>query len=161
MKINWKSVVFAAICSYLLLLILGFLPAFLPVFLIAIKVSPTQMLTLDAILAPILLRLGMFVSFFLGALWVARKIESGFILHGVLVAVLVAIIARIVTSLALPLLLRHLHQSHGVSSTVQPYKIFPIVLFELLRIIAAAVGAYIGGKWRAKPQAEQLGALLR
>ena len=68
MKINWKQVVIGAIWAELLLMAIYF---------------PAKMYSVPAF--PAIAILAMVGSMFLGGLWVARKVESRFLLHGVLV----------------------------------------------------------------------------
>jgi hypothetical protein len=124
MKINWKRVVFAAIWSELLFYALWVTNA-----LTARYTGPSRLFLIAAIFE-------ILIPFFLGGLWVARKIESRFILHGVLVGILANILLAIVV--ALILLSQH--------ASPRDLNIFFGFLLMAMKIIGAVAGSYVGGK---------------
>jgi hypothetical protein len=104
-----------------------------------------------------------YILFFLGGLWVARRIESRFILHGLLVG----IFANVLIAIIFALLLVSLHGS-PVPLRLGAVRNFEVAMLSIpalrtiaFRTIAAMVGAYVAGKWRTKPQREHVGALPR
>ena len=120
MKINWKRVVIAAIWSELVLFVLFLLTVYY-------VSQPTRRMVN---------RLEWFGLLFLAGLWVARKINTYFILHGLLVG----IIANILFFPLIPLigLLLPASPRSGSGSGL-------LVSF-LLKMFAAAAGAYVGGR---------------
>jgi len=136
MKIHWKRVSIAGIWSELVLF--------------AIYLIILQKYQHTGTMFYILSYLDFVVLMFLGGLWAARKIESRFILHGVLVGIIaqaVWIVLVIVTSLTgiapdqiLP---------GGNESRVF---IFTKSFFSMLavKVLASAAGGYVGGRRRKK-----------
>jgi hypothetical protein len=120
MKINWGRVVNAGlIAEILLLLIYQFV---------------VQAYSSD-IVANLIMILGSFIFMLVGALWVGRKIESRFILHGFLVGV-VAVAYYVVRSLP-----------RVVSGEYANYWV--IALWgHTPKILGGIVGGYIAGKRR-------------
>jgi hypothetical protein len=140
MKINWKRIVIAAIWSELLLL--------------AIYV-PTRIYAGSA--GTVIAAVEMLIPTFLGGLWVARKIKSRFILHGVLVGVLTNVLYVALVPVLLLLLPQFQSQTQQIdpqSSGVVADQVdrFPTVLvvYVALKILGAAAGAYVGGRRRNK-----------
>ena len=84
--------------------------------------------------------LAMFGSMCLGGLWVARMIESRFILHGVLVGIVAGVVFY-----ALFFSFRSI-----VWPNEPPSPIANDVFAAALKILGAAVGAYVGGIRRKK-----------
>jgi hypothetical protein len=122
MKINWKRVVIAAVWSELVLFV---------VFLLTVYYVSQP-------IRRVINRLEWFGLLFLAGLWVARKINSRFILHGLLVG----IIANILFFPLIPLigLLQPGPSRSGSGSGL-------LVSF-LIKMFAAAAGAYVGGKFK-------------
>ena len=123
MNINWKRVVIAGIWAELLLLAI-YIPA---------KEYAGAAFIVIAVLA-------MFGSMFLGGLWVARMIESRFVLHGVLVGIVAGVVFY-----ALFFSFRSI-----VWPNEPPSPIANDVFAAALKILGAAVGAYVGGIRRKK-----------
>jgi putative membrane protein (TIGR04086 family) len=128
MNINWKRVVVAAICSELLLLVIRF-----------------PFLRYDGLGGYALNLLTHFIPLFLGGLWVARKIESRFVLHGVLVGV----VANLLLVLMAPIFMRL------AEPTTE--RIAGALLSIPVKILASGIGAYIGGIRRKKLLSAQTG----
>ena len=128
MRINWKRVMVAALCSELLLLVIRF-----------------SLLRYDGPGRYALNLATHFIPLFLGGLWVARKIESRFVLHGVLVGVvanlLLILIAPIFMQLAEP--------------TTE--RIAGALLSIPIKILGSGIGAYVGGRRRNKLLSAQTG----
>ena len=118
MKINWKRVVIAGIWSEFLLFAI-YIPA-----------------RMYAGWAGILAMLG---SMFLGGLWVARKVEARFLLHGVLVGIFAGVVFYV---LLFAVILFWPKTDIGALSD----DIFATVT----KILGAAIGGYVGGKLRKK-----------
>src|SRR5512146_365529 len=121
MKINWKRVVIAAVCSELLLLAIRF-----------------PLLRYDGPGSYALNLLTHFVPLFLGGLWVARKIESRFALHGILVGV----VANLLLILIAPIFMRL------AEPTTE--RIAGALLSIPIKILGSGIGAYVGGRLRKK-----------
>jgi len=81
--------------------------------------------------------IGSFVFMLLGALWVARKIESRFILHGFLVGA-VAVMYYVIRSLP-----------DAISGQYQNYLQWAII-GHTPKLLGGIVGGYIAGKRKAK-----------
>ena len=173
-KINLKRVVFAAIWSVLLFCVLLLLVTYLTVArhiplpahagtAMPYSFSFVKTHTTFSPKLQILMRLGPYILFFLGGLWVARRIESRFILHGLLVGIFANVLLAIIFALLLVFLNVSLALLRPV--TVRPFDLtaLRITAFRViaLRTIVAMVGAYVGGEWRTKPQPGQIGALPR
>ena len=121
MKINWKRILIAAIWADLVAFI---------IYAIAYKFTQS----------PIIFILDFMGVLFLGGLWVTRKIESHFVLHGFLVGVGTNIIY---------LLLRPFDPgvaSEASLTAMQLVAIFSVII--LLKILGCMLGAFVGGKWR-------------
>jgi hypothetical protein len=139
MKINWKRVVIASIWSELLLL---------AIYIPTVKYAGSA--------ATVIVKVEMFVPLFLGGLWVARKIESRFILHGVLVGISANVLFAALV--AVLLLFRQFQsqapqiaqQSAGVVADQAVRAVINLAVEVGLKIVGAAVGAYIGGRRRKK-----------
>jgi hypothetical protein len=135
MTINWKRVVIAGIWSELLLLAI-----YIPTIRNAIAIPAFAIL---AIL--VLVFLG---PMFLGGLWVARKIQSRFVLHGVLVGIWANILYFPLIAVLWRMLGRQVI-SQGREMDPQVTLILGIVLV-VLKVLGAAAGAYVGGIRRKK-----------
>jgi hypothetical protein len=125
MKINWKRIVIAAVWSELVLFVL-------------------YLLTLLYVQGParrVIIRLEWFGLLFLGGLWVARKIDSRFILHGFLVG----LIANLLFFPLAPLigLFRPGPSRSGMLTT-------GVLISFVLKMLGACIGTYIGGIRRKK-----------
>ena len=123
MKINWKRVLIAAVWSE---------------FGVAAVYVPARLYGGSAFI-PIAI-LNFIVWMFLGGLWVARRIDSQFILHGALVGAFASIVWLFLGPIVLPgqvALLR------GFLGTLR-------LIFDPIKIPAAAAGAYIGGRLKRK-----------
>ncbi len=156
MKINWKRVVLAAIGLVLLWNALSLLEwSILPLIFVYFG-GPHGIHIISDSLTRFLLPLETWISFFLGGLWVARRIESRFILHGLLVGIFANVLFYIFYLLIFLFLPMHRPVYFPLPALSISY-----FVFTALKIVAAMVGAYVGGKWRTTPQTEQLGALLR
>jgi putative membrane protein (TIGR04086 family) len=127
MKINWKRVVIAAIWSELLLLAIYF---------------PAKFYAGSAFIAIALLT--MLGSMFLGGLWVARKVESRFLLHGILVGIFANVLFYILYFTLSPILMPN----------EPPSPIANHIFAALIKILSAAIGGYVGGKFRKKALAK-------
>jgi hypothetical protein len=128
MKINWKRILIAAIWADLVAFI---------IYAIAYKFTES----------PVIFILDFVGVLFLGGLWVTRKIESHFVLHGFLVGVGTNIIY---------LLLRPFDP--GVASEANLTAQQLVVIFSaiiLLKILGCMLGAFVGGKWRRAQLAAQ------
>jgi putative membrane protein (TIGR04086 family) len=125
MTINWKRVVIAAVCSELILFILFLLTA-------SFVSEPARR---------VINRLEWFGLLFLGGLWVARKIDSRFLLHGLLVGIIANILFFPLTPL-IGLLLKPGPPRSGASTG--------LLISFILKMLAAAAGAYFGGIRRKK-----------
>jgi hypothetical protein len=141
MKINWKRIVVAAICAEVLVCIL-----YIPTVGYTMKHQESAA-TVSIVLAP----LQMFIPLFLGGLWIARKIETHFVLHGALVGVFANVLyLSVVPTFLAPLLLGE--QFNIQSQDVGWHVILAITLFAvMLRILGAVLGAYLGMKRRKMP----------
>jgi hypothetical protein len=131
MKINWKRILIAAVCSELVLFVVW-------------------LLTVSYVSGParrMIVRLEWFGLLFWAGLWVACKIDSRFILHGLLVG----IIANILFFPLTPLigLFRPGSPRSGLSTG--------LLISFVLKILGAAIGAYVGGRWRKKQLSAQDG----
>jgi hypothetical protein len=126
MKIHWVRVLIAGVLAQLLLFAIHFL---------AVKyVGPATGIATSATI--ILLNwLGMP---FLGGLWVTRKIESRFVLHGALVGIIVSI-------LGIPLI-PVVYPQQAITSQIRA----TILLSDILKILGGTVGGYVGGRLRKK-----------
>lgn len=141
MKINWKRVVIAGIWSELLLLAI-----YIPTIRNAIAFPAFAILTIL-----VLVFLG---PMFLGGLWVARKIESRFILHGVLVGILANVLYVPLMSV-LSRLLGSQVISQGQKMDPQ-VMLFLGIIFVVLKVLGAVTGACVGGIRRKKQLSAQV-----
>ena len=133
MKINWIRVMFAAIWSELLLMAI-----YIPTIRYGTVFSSFILLAI--------LVLAFWGPMFLGGLWVARKIESRFILHGVLVGIF-ANVLYVALMPVLSLLIRSQFTSQAQRMDPQVVVILGI-MFVVLKVLGAAAGAYVGGRLR-------------
>jgi hypothetical protein len=142
MTINWKRVVMAGIWSELLLLAI-YIPT----------IRNTIAFPTFAILA--ILVLVFLGPMFLGGLWVARKIQSHFVLHGVLVGIW----ANILYVPLIAVLWRMMgHQVISRSRGMDPQATLILgIIFVVLKVLGAAAGAYVGGIRRKKLLSAQTG----
>ena len=121
MKINWKRVVIAGIWSEFLLLVI-YIPT-------KIYAGPT--------LLPIAI-LAMLGSMFSGGLWTVRKVESHFVLHGLLVGIIANVVFYV------PLFAFMLMSPNADIGSLSD-QIFAAVT----KILGAAIGGYVGGRlWK-------------
>ena len=135
MKIHWVRILIAAIWAELLLL--------------AIYVPTIRYgISLPAFIILAILVLVFLGPMFLGGLWVAGKIESRFILHGVLVGIL----ANVVYVPLMSVLSRSLGgQVISQGQKMDPQVILSLgIIFVVLKILGAAAGGFVGGRRRAK-----------
>jgi hypothetical protein len=130
MKINWMRIVIAAIWAEMLLFAIYLLAMLVPA-----GFARRTLVWLD-----------WFGLMFLGGLWVTRKIESRFLLHGFLVG-LVANILFFPLRPLLGLIRPTTAQSVSVSIITTG-----VVVSLVLKMLGAMAGAYVGGKLRAKTQ---------
>lgn len=85
-----------------------------------------------------------FVPMFLGGLWVAKKLESRYILHGVLVGIVANIVflpMGLLSSMILPATI--------TDPNVQISNLLMVIVFIaaiLVKILGSVFGSYIGGK---------------
>jgi hypothetical protein len=121
MKINWKRVVIAAIWSELVTF---------AIFQLARRYAGSAMEGIAC--------LDWFGLMFLGGLWVARKIDSRFTLHGVLVGIFANILFVMIL---LPAILG--------DQLPAGYWIGALPSFAI-KIAGAAAGGYVGGRLRKK-----------
>jgi putative membrane protein (TIGR04086 family) len=128
MRINWKRIVVAAICSELLLLVIRF-----------------PFLRYDGPGDYALNLLTHFLPLFLGGLWIARKIESRFVLHGVLVG----IIGNLLLVIMIPLFM--------FMSAPTKQRVISLLISIPTKILGGAIGAYVGGRRRKKLLSAQTG----
>jgi len=138
MKINWIRIVFAAIWSELLL--------------IAIYVPTMRYGMVFPAFIILAIRVLVFLGpMFLGGLWIARKIESRFILHGVLVGIFSNVLYVALVPV-ISLLIGRQYMSQAQKMDPQVVLILGII-FVLLKILGAAAGAYVGGRLRTQSPA--------
>jgi len=132
MKINWKRVVTAGILFEILLFL---------IYIAAQYAGPSR----QAIVG-----LTWFGIMFLGGLWVARKIESRFVMHGFLVG----IIANLLVFPLRPLfpLLRPADVQAELAEMANsgPGILGAILISFIIKILGSTLGAYIGGRLRKK-----------
>jgi putative membrane protein (TIGR04086 family) len=122
MKINWKRVVIAGIWSELLLTAIYF---------------PAKMYSVPGF--PAIAILAMLGSMFLGGLWAVRKVESHFVLHGLLVGIIANVVFYV------PLFAFMLMSPNADIGSLSD-QIFAAVT----KILGAAIGGYVGGRLRKK-----------
>jgi hypothetical protein len=123
MKINWKRIVIAAIWSEFLLLAI-YMPA---------KIYAVPAFPVIAILA-------MLGSMFLGGLWAVRKVESRFLLHAVLVGIMANVVFYVLFFTLMPIV-----EPNEPSQPIGNH-----IVAALIKILGAAIGGYVGGKFRKK-----------
>jgi hypothetical protein len=133
MNINWKRVLIAAIWSEVLLYVIYVLTR-----------------TYAGSAGRVIALVEMFVLMFPGGLWVARKIESRFILHGVLVGILANVLYFVlIPALRFLYLLLLGGQFQSQAPQAGSPQISSLVLLGLdvaLKTLGAAAGAYVGGR---------------
>jgi hypothetical protein len=125
MKINWKRVVIAAIWAELLLLAIYF---------------PAKFYAGSAFIAIALL--AMLGSMFLGGLWVSRKVESQFLLHGVLVGIFANVVFYV------PLFAFVLMSPNADTGSLSVH-----IFTAVTKVLGAAIGGYVGGRFKKKSPA--------
>jgi hypothetical protein len=133
MKINWKRVLIAAVWSELLLFAIYLLAGLIPAGL-----ARRTFVYLD-----------WFGLMFLGGLWVTRKIESRFVLHGLLVGLVANILffpLRPLIGLFWPMTARS-----GSSRIITT----GVLVSFVLKMLGAMAGAYVGGRRRKNLQSIQ------
>ncbi len=128
MKLNWKRVVIVGILSELLLLVIR-----------------VPFLRYDGPAPWAVNLLTHFIPLFLGGLWIARKIESRFVLHGVLVGV----VANLLLIVLAPLLLLLKEPSNQ--------QLTSLLISIPVKILGSTAGACVGGMRRKKQLAERSG----
>ena len=125
MKIHWGRFVIAGLAAEILLIL---------IFLSFVRLYGRGTASEAIVIG------GSFLFMLLGALWVARKIESGFVLHGFLVGI-VAVILYVIVSL--PTVLRGEYPgSYWLA----------VVYGHTPKLLGGIVGGYIAG--RRKPKAD-------
>lgn len=128
MKIKWKPVLIAGIWSEALLLVL--------------RIPITQYWGADA---PMYIGVILyFVPMFLGGLWVARKIESRYILHGVWVGIIANIVFPPMILLLSLIVPEQTSDQNAEISILLIVIVYTVAI--LVKIIGSAFGSYIGGK---------------
>jgi presenilin-like A22 family membrane protease len=131
MTINWKRVVVAAI--------------FAEVLLFAIYFPGRRQYADPSSDFRHIFSLCMLISMFLGGLWVARKIESRFVLHGLLMG----IAANVVYVVFRPLFVLSTPPRTSLDWTIY------FIVTTFLKMLPAAAGSYVGGRRRKKQLAAQ------
>lgn len=136
MKINWKRIVIAGIWSEIALFVIH----------LALQRKFT------GITFEILDHLNFFVLMFLGGLWVVRKVESRFLLHGVLVG----LVAQVLWGIVVVVLI--LSQMPGKQPSPDNARRLLIGFFVSLtvKVLGSAAGACVGGIRRKKPLSAQV-----
>ena len=129
MKINWKRVLIVGFISEIVLFALFQLVSLLPV-------GP---------LRETLVYLDWFGLMFLSGLWIARRVESQFALHGVLVGIVANILFVVIL---LPAIIR--------GQLPDGYWIVAFPSF-VTKIVGSTAGAYVGGRRRKKLLSAQTG----
>ena len=88
--------------------------------------------------------LSLFLSMFLGGVWITRKIESRFVLHGTLIGIVasILILAFLAFRLWIELTTRHVN-------AITPFLYLSISLV-IIQAIGGMFGGYIGGRRRKK-----------
>jgi hypothetical protein len=133
MKINWKRVVTAGILFEILLTLIYIAAQYAGSYRVAIVL------------------LDCFGIMFLGGLWVARKIESRFVMHGFLVG----IIANLLVFPLIPILplLRPTDVQAAIDNS-GPGIVMVRLVSVILKILGSTLGAYVGGRLRKKQFSE-------
>ena len=132
MKINWKRAVIAAIWSQLLLFAIHFL---------AVKyIGPATGIAIGTTI----ILLNWFGTPFWGGLWITRKIESRFVLHGVLLGVIVSLLGLPLIPIVYP------------QQAITPQIRATILLSDALKILGGMAGAYVGGRLRKRSLAQRM-----
>jgi hypothetical protein len=85
-------------------------------------------------------------ALFLGGLWVARRIQSHFILHGILVGIVGVVLFRFLLPLVTPLTQQL--PPEGAEPNIAGFMLFFIP--AIMKILASTTGAYVGGRRRTK-----------
>lgn len=127
MKIRWMRVVVTAILF--------------EVVLFAITVLLSLFIEVEAVL--VFVPVFVFVVGFPFGMWIARKLSSGFVLHGALVGV-------VATLIYLGLLLG---QFGSLTPVVEMYGPVSFFLANALKILGCVAGAYAGGRSRVPAHA--------
>ena len=130
MKVNWKRILIAAVWSE---------------FGVAAIYVPARLHGGPAFI-PIAL-LNFMVWMFLGGLWVSRRIDSKFLLHGALVGVFASVVWLFLGPMVLP---GQVSLWRGFLGTLR-------VILDPIKIPAAAAGAYVGGRLNRKKAATGAG----
>ena len=131
MKINWIRVVIAGILFEILLTLIYIAAQYAGSYRVAIVF------------------LDWFVIMFLGGLWVARKIESRFVVHGFLVGIIANLLFFPLRPL-LPLLRPTDVQAAMENSGPGIGMVMAILNSFIIKILGSTLGAYIGGRLRKK-----------
>ena len=123
MKINWGRVLNAGLIAEILLLL---------VYEFVVQLYGRGTASNVAVIG------GCFLFMLVGALWVGRKIESRFILHGFLVGV-VAVAYYVIRSLP------------GAVSGEYPMNYWLAALYgHAPKLLGGIVGGYLAGRWKTK-----------
>ena len=133
MKINWIRVVIAGILFEILLTLIYIAAQYAGSYRVAIVF------------------LDWFVIMFLGGLWVARKIESRFVMHGLLIG----IIANLLFFPLRPLL--PLPRPTDLQAEMEGpviVMVMIILISFIIKILGSTLGAYVGGRLRKKQFSE-------
>jgi len=120
MKIHWGRILIAALVAEALLVVL---------------VNISRRLSLSGAISTIIGYLSFVALMFLAALWVARKIESRFILHGTLVGF---------AAVAFYVILTFNATLRGqVQINVEYF------LLHIIKILGGAAGGFVAGRWKS------------
>jgi hypothetical protein len=132
MRIHWKPILITALWSELLLF---------AIYLAAMQYAGAY--------RDIMVYLDFILLMFLGGLWVARKVESSFVLHGVLVG----IFANILFIPLSPLIL--LIQPTVLQDERTSQIFIEIIVDCAVKILGSTAGGYVGGRLSTKREPRQ------
>ena len=121
MKFHWGRILIAALVAEALLIVLA---------------NISRRLSVSEPISSIIGYLSFIVFMFLAALWVTRKAESRFILHGTLVGVAAVVLYVILTF--------HATLRGQVQINVEYF------FLHIIKILGGAAGGFVGGKRNAK-----------
>ena len=132
MRIHWKLILIAALWSELVLFV---------IYLAATQYAGAS--------REIMVYLDFILLMFLGGLWVARKVESRFVLHGLMVGVFA-------NFLFIPLSPLILLIQPTVLQDERTSQIFIEIIIDCaVKILGSAAGGYVGGRLSRKLQRRQ------